>query len=437
METLWLIYEYFICLCETSLTCMLFMKQLGSKDRLKVLAILLVPVIASSVFAMNRFNWPWAVVASVNFAAFVLYAFLIFKGTVTRKMLWAFVPSLVFAFSDHLIVSLLMIVSSRGVESIVPMTAVRAIAMAMYIGVSALIMIVLSRLKTSSGVLPLFHRIFPIIITLIGIAVIMVHEAQYDLMSSKDIDILPCAITNIVISLLCGGAAFVLHYSSALYRNKLDAEKNLQLARLESENVEQIRAMHDYVKGWRHDMRGLLSTIETLADNGEYDSMKQCLKEFDAAVRSTDYTLSTGNPAIDAAISEKLMQANRCGITVSRVLAIPADLNVNAIDTCSIIMNLLGNAIEATSKLTEEKKHINFSMQLRGLMLEIKVKNPSNGEYLFDSGRLMTTKPDKAIHGLGLKRVKCIAEKHGGYVQIEPKPDSFEVTVLFGLEDQQ
>ena len=67
--------------------------------------------------------------------------------------------------------------------------------------------------------------------------------------------------------------------------------------------------MYDYVREWRHDIKCMVSTVSILAEKGEYESMKDYLRELNGAADETKLLISTGNPALDATISAKLMLA--------------------------------------------------------------------------------------------------------------------------------
>ena len=80
-------------------------------------------------------------------------------------------------------------------------------------------------------------------------------------------------------------------------------QKDLQKTKLEAENVSQVSAMYDYVRSWRHDVKGMVSTISGLSQRGDYESVNKYLSELGAAAEETKVIVSTGNPAIDATIS--------------------------------------------------------------------------------------------------------------------------------------
>ena len=48
----------------------------------------------------------------------------------------------------------------------------------------------------------------------------------------------------------------------------------------------------------------------------------------------------------------------------------------------------------------------------------------------YDHDRYMTTKSDKAEHGIGLESVRYTVEKYHGTVEIEKKESIFKVTVF-------
>lgn len=61
----------------------------------------------------------------------------------------------------------------------------------------------------------------------------------------------------------------------------------------------------------------------------------------------------------------------------------------------------------------------------------IAIENACNDKFInYDHDRYLTTKPDKAEHGIGLESVRYTAEKYHGTVEIEKKESIFKVTVF-------
>ena len=102
-------------------------------------------------------------------------------------------------------------------------------------------------------------------------------------------------------------------------------------------------------------------------------------------------------------------------------------------ETAALFGNLLDNAINAQDAV-QGKKYIQLEVKTKGKMLSITVINSSSGNYRYAKGELATLNKDRATHGLGLKRIKSIAETHGGNLTVTPEDDRFTARVLVPLE---
>ena len=50
-----------------------------------------------------------------------------------------------------------------------------------------------------------------------------------------------------------------------------------------------------------------------------------------------------------------------------------------------------------------------------------------------ENNSFISTKKDSANHGLGLKQIRHIAEKHGGTVEIDTKEEVFSISVIMNI----
>ena len=89
-------------------------------------------------------------------------------------------------------------------------------------------------------------------------------------------------------------------------------------------------------------------------------------------------------------------------------------VKLSALDTCTILANILDNAIEAVEKLDEDKKHIELTFKRNENYMIITETNQTLNEVDIRDNIIITTKKDKANHGFGLINIKETAEKYGG-----------------------
>lgn len=101
-------------------------------------------------------------------------------------------------------------------------------------------------------------------------------------------------------------------------------------------------------------------------------------------------------------------------------------------DMCILICNLFDNAIEAEAKV-KDKEIIIACYKYSGYVM-FSFKNRIEKSILKSNGGLFSTKMEKEQHGYGLKQVKDIVKKYGGYVDIYEKDMLFCVNVFIPVK---
>ena len=113
------------------------------------------------------------------------------------------------------------------------------------------------------------------------------------------------------------------------------------------------------------------------------------------------------NLTLDALLSLKKSEALQHGIKIKYEICDLENITVTDFDLCSVVSNLLDNAIRA-AKETDEK-HVGMVINKKLGRLIITVKNSS-----LPVENLSTTKNDKENHGMGIMQLNSIAEKYNG-----------------------
>ena len=428
-------YEWLVCLGEAVFVYVLFKNKHNCEKPKIYIAIALLPLFATLTYVMNNLGVPWVLLSIISVIVHIAYSFVLFQATPTMKCLWGVVPVVVFCISNFVTMIIFFIVINLGGESLFPGNIARIVGQFIYMALNFTILLPLLKIRKENGELPMVIRSLSILLALIGIAFSMYSFsklASAKSSSAETFEWVQCAVVlsfSIVLLVFSG-------YLSRLYQKHLETQKDLQKRKLEAEHVSQVSAMYDYVRSWRHDVKGMVSTLSGLCQRGDYESMNKYLNELGAAAEETKVIVSTGNPAIDATISAKLMLANKKGVSVTHTISIPENISLKATDVCSIIMNLLDNAIEASSEMPENERWMEFSLIKKKDMLTFTVTNSCNGNYEYIGEKLQTTKDNPSVHGIGLNRVASITKKYDGYLLIDPQSNIFRATVLLPMEEK-
>ncbi len=144
----------------------------------------------------------------------------------------------------------------------------------------------------------------------------------------------------------------------------------------------------------------------------------------------------TGIQVIDLMLDYKIRQAEKQGIRIElkgNVYFCP----LQDAEMCVVLGNLMNNAIEAAGQLPLPMRRIEIFMSTPNSIFLLQIKNPYEGKRKKADGHYVTTKPDKELHGLGLKSVEQIISKYNGTLEVADDEGEFSVLVtVFGVQGQ-
>ena len=96
----------------------------------------------------------------------------------------------------------------------------------------------------------------------------------------------------------------------------------------------------------------------------------------------------------------------------------PEDLAIPAEDLCSLLMNLLDNALEGAAKVGPGA-FVRLRIQVNQGFLTVQCENRFDGAVQTDGrGSLRSTKADPDAHGFGLAQMRAVAEKYGSVLDL-------------------
>jgi len=138
--------------------------------------------------------------------------------------------------------------------------------------------------------------------------------------------------------------------------------------------------------------------------------------------------MSLANDTLNFIINYKANEAKRRGISVTAHIEDIQDCVVDEFDLCSLLGNILDNAIESTENEIEKRIIIeiyNFS----GYQI-YSVKNRVENSVLDHNAELSSNKKDKKRHGHGMKQIQNIISNYQGHIDIYEQEKYFNVKVF-------
>ena len=238
----------------------------------------------------------------------------------------------------------------------------------------------------------------------------------------------------ILLSAICIIGFFLLRRT--LY-NMIDRRIERFQSELIEKQVREIQNMYRQVRGWRHDYHNHINNMKIQLSQENYDGLSDYLNELADDLDTVDTVIKTGNVMADAILNSKLNVAEKMNVQLNVKANVPETLPMSDVELCSVLGNMLDNAVEACATLPEEERFMRVYIgKLKG-QLYLSVQN-SAGKVRKEKGSYLSTKEDASsstkLHGYGLFRIDRVAKKYGGYVNRQNEEGIFATEMMIPLQ---
>ena len=194
---------------------------------------------------------------------------------------------------------------------------------------------------------------------------------------------------------------------------------------------DEVENVYNTMRGWRHDYHNHMQTLKAYLSMNQLAEMSEYLDHLEEDLDSIDIAIKTGNTSVNAILSSKVSIAQRNNINVNCKASVPPQLKISDVHLCTIIGNLLDNAIESCQKLEVDKRFIRIYIGLFKEQLYISVTNSTNQTHRKKLTELITSK--KGEHGFGLRRIDKIVDQYDGYLNRKNEPGVFATEIMLPL----
>lgn len=183
----------------------------------------------------------------------------------------------------------------------------------------------------------------------------------------------------------------------------------------------------------KHELKNTGMIIHTLIHSGKIEEADQLINDItNINLGENKQFVKLKYSIIETIINSKLTICEKENIHIKKIDIKDIENSLYGIseqDICTIIGNLMDNAIEANRKCLEDKSVELFIVKQRGF-IKICISNKAPLTSLSFNGKgLKTSKKDKESHGIGTQIINVIAEKYNGNVRFELKDNKFTATV--------
>lgn len=180
-----------------------------------------------------------------------------------------------------------------------------------------------------------------------------------------------------------------------------------------------------------HDFKNHLNCIHNLYKYEKKNELGNYIENL-ISLTDTEKIVDTGNPVIDAVLSEKADIADKLGIKFKRELYLPSNIEIRHTDLCIVLGNSLDNAIEACKRIADGTliKEIKLTMNYRDKYMIIVVTNTCEKPPIKSGRFFRSSKPYPELHGLGLQSIERTVKKYNGNMIVKYDLNLFELEIV-------
>ena len=193
-------------------------------------------------------------------------------------------------------------------------------------------------------------------------------------------------------------------------------------------SYENMRRQHEKVMEMRHDMMQHYTALRSkVSDDSDAAKYLDHLIGDNKKIRSI---VMTGNEMLDIILNNKLGEAADAGIDIQIAkAAAPEKLPLPDTDLCSLVMNVMSNAVKAAAASGADTPLIRLDIHFKNDYFAFTCINSAD----MSCQPLLDEKETVREHGLGLKIINGIVEQYNGLMEIRQDDTTYEMRIAIPL----
>jgi len=437
MSWQWLLFEIGINLFQGWLYTLFLRKQLTVRHQCSPKAVLLLTlstIIIVTGFYSLYIPFDISVSDSVVFIITFIYSLIIFSEAWYIKLLWNIVMGVVLVAITSLVSQLFMHAANTSWPILMQPSPLRLGFILCGNIVLFIVYYVITKFKSSQEKLSWFALTLFIVLN----AVILVAlEMQYELSWQPNILHAPVLITIFCMLFVSAGLLIIFELLSYKAEKQAELELKIEATHMTESHLEEVRSIYQRMMEYEHDMKHQINTLQQMIDQGNMAESSAYLKEFRRIALPMHY--ATGCISVDALLSAKSAYMDQQQIDF---VFIPYPLNelpVEAPVLCSIIGNLLDNAIEAIHRIRHKTKRyeVYLSFSRTRDMFFITCKNETGGISIIRQGPNFMSAKRKHRVGNGIASIRHSVEQAEGYTSFRIDDDVFIAEIMLPFKKEE
>lgn len=178
----------------------------------------------------------------------------------------------------------------------------------------------------------------------------------------------------------------------------------------------------------RHDLKNHYAYLKSLLQQKKYDEAMDYISSVNEDHFGNFHIVDCGNYVISSIINLELSKARLKHIELKYLLAVPSTLPFKETDLCSLLTNLIDNALESMER-EQVSGFVDVKLFVKEGYFRISLTNPTK-MVTMDLHSRKTVKG----HGYGLKIIQNIVKQNNGFLHMEIKDGSFNTDIMLDMD---
>lgn len=217
-------------------------------------------------------------------------------------------------------------------------------------------------------------------------------------------------------------------YTEGVFEN-IQQQHLLDRYKKELSHLSQIAEINACNREFMHDIKHYVKVLGNIANEENSERLSEIIAELGGKLEKKSMRTYSSNMILNTLLSEYQTDADKAGINYEVYVEPGVSLEtIKDVDLIAIIANLLDNALTAAIK---KGKNAGIEVKIfnNGGNHIIKVENDFVGKLEIQEGKLMTTKTDSKMHGIGVDSIRHTAAIYGGGMEYYADDKKFTAVV--------
>lgn len=213
-------------------------------------------------------------------------------------------------------------------------------------------------------------------------------------------------------------------------KSEYETKMSLQLHELQEDFFEKLQINSELLVSLRHDLKNHLIAIDGYLAKEQIEPARTYIQNISEKTSSVHSIVTLDNIILSSILTQKKMLCAQQNISFHYNIQMKENL-LSDMDLCTVVSNLLDNAIEASCTVTDNRGYIEFSIHEANEILTIHCENNYFTEPVLERGKLLTTKDNRILHGIGLLNIQDLVEKYDGSMEYHFENQVFQIELIF------